>query len=201
MLLFFLLPWWVKNTLSLVAVSLLDSIVWGWYNSYKINMVDSIGGGRSSSTRRSSSKDHDDDHDDDNDNTIIGNTSFFAAIAAKKEMKNNNNKKKSPSHQDPVSIKTSNTTVKTKPKKRGSSSRGGSTESKPRRELVIIPTKLDVLSGRGGETNKHEGNLLFRMEARELRKVYRANGTSREIKYRLSLVRTNCVYTFSRLLF
>jgi hypothetical protein len=163
-------------------------------------MVDSIGGGRSSSTRRSSSKDHDDDHDDDNDNTIIGNTSFFAAIAAKKEMKYNSNKTKSPSHQDPVS-KTSNTTVKTKPKKRGSSSRGGSTESKPRRELVIIPTKLDVLSGRGGETNKHEGNLLFRMEARELRKVYRANGTSREVKYKLSLVRTNSVYTFSRLFY
>ena len=74
------------------------------------------------------------------------------------------------------------------------------TKSKPRLELAI-PTELDVLSGRGGETNKHEGNLLFRKEARKLRDVYRANGTSREVKYKLSLVRTNSVYTFSRLFY
>jgi hypothetical protein len=71
--------------------------------------------------------------------------------------------------------------------------KGSGAKSKPHLELTI-PTELDVLSGRGGETNKHEGNLLFRKEARKLRKVYRANGTSREEKYRLSLVRSNSVY-------
>lgn len=72
--------------------------------------------------------------------------------------------------------------------------KGSGTKSKPRLES-IIPTELDVLSGRGGDTNKHEGNFLFRMEARKLRDVYRANGTSRDVKYKLSLVRATSVCT------
>lgn len=78
--------------------------------------------------------------------------------------------------------------------------KGSGTKSKPRLELTI-PTDLDVLSGRGGETNKHKGNLLFREEARKLRDVYRANGTSREVKYRLSLVRATIVCTSYQLFY
>jgi hypothetical protein len=78
--------------------------------------------------------------------------------------------------------------------------KGSGTKSKSRLELTT-PTDLDVLSGRGGETNKHEGNILFREEARKLRDVYRANGTSREVKYRLSLVRATSVYIISVILF
>ena len=78
--------------------------------------------------------------------------------------------------------------------------KGSGTKSTSRLELTT-PTDLDVLSGRGGETNKHEGNLLFREEARKLRDVYRANGTSRAVKHRLSLVRATSVYIISVILF
>ena len=53
---------------------------------------------------------------------------------------------------------------------------------------LVTPTELDVLSGRGGETNKHEGNIMFRKEACKLRASYRAEDTSRDEKYVLSLV-------------
>ncbi|KAL3776610.1 hypothetical protein ACHAW5_000395 [Stephanodiscus triporus] len=49
------------------------------------------------------------------------------------------------------------------------------------------PKELDVLAGRGGETNRHMGNLMFREEARKLRVFYRMKGTSRDEKFALSL--------------
>jgi hypothetical protein len=51
------------------------------------------------------------------------------------------------------------------------------------------PTELDVLAGRGSETNHHIGNVVFREEARKLRALYRLEGTSRDEKFALSLVR------------
>ena len=59
----------------------------------------------------------------------------------------------------------------------------------PTRLRLAIPTELDVLAGRGGETNKHVGNMVFREEARKLRASYRLEGTSREEKFELSMVR------------
>ncbi|KAL7524284.1 hypothetical protein ACHAXR_000508, partial [Thalassiosira sp. AJA248-18] len=37
---------------------------------------------------------------------------------------------------------------------------------------VSCPSGLDILSGRGGRTNLHAGNVMFRDEARKLRDVY-----------------------------
>jgi len=54
---------------------------------------------------------------------------------------------------------------------------------------LAIPTELDVLAGRGGETNKHVGNVVFREEARNLRAWYRLEGTSRDEKCELSMVK------------
>jgi hypothetical protein len=51
------------------------------------------------------------------------------------------------------------------------------------------PKELDVLAGRGGETNRHMGNVMFREKARKLRFFYRMKGTSRDEKFALSLVR------------
>ena len=53
----------------------------------------------------------------------------------------------------------------------------------------VTPTELDVLAGRGGETNHHIGNMVFREEARKLRALYRMEGTSRDDKFWLSMVR------------
>ncbi|KAL3822472.1 hypothetical protein ACHAXA_006900 [Cyclostephanos tholiformis] len=52
---------------------------------------------------------------------------------------------------------------------------------------IATPTELDVLAGRGGETNKHLGNLVFREEARKLRVFYRMKDASRDDKFRLSV--------------
>jgi hypothetical protein len=53
--------------------------------------------------------------------------------------------------------------------------------------MVVEPTDLDVLKGRGGLTNHHKGNMRFRDEARKLRSEYRGEDTSREEKFELSL--------------
>jgi len=49
------------------------------------------------------------------------------------------------------------------------------------------PTPLDILRGRGGLTNHHEGNMRFRDEARQLRSAYRHATATREEKYQLSV--------------
>lgn len=53
---------------------------------------------------------------------------------------------------------------------------------------IITPAKVDILRGRGGLTNRHQGNMRFRDEARKLRSDYRDSGTSRQEKYNLSKV-------------
>jgi hypothetical protein len=53
----------------------------------------------------------------------------------------------------------------------------------------IIPSKYDVLSGRGGAINVHEGNVWFRDEARKLRKDYRGSHATRDDKMLISQVR------------
>ncbi len=62
------------------------------------------------------------------------------------------------------------------------------TTAKPKSAAVIRPSRYDVLSGRGGVTNKHEGNVWFRNEARKLRSAYRGSNTTRDDKMRLSRV-------------
>jgi hypothetical protein len=51
---------------------------------------------------------------------------------------------------------------------------------------IAVPRSLDILRGRGGLTNRHEGNLRFREEARKLRAIYRDEGTSRDDKFLLT---------------
>lgn len=51
---------------------------------------------------------------------------------------------------------------------------------------VSHPTNLDVLSGRGGGTNRHAGNMRFREEARKLRGVYQESSTSLKEKSHMS---------------
>ena len=55
--------------------------------------------------------------------------------------------------------------------------------------IAATPTEHDVLAGRGGQTNKHSGNLVFREEARKLRVYYRMKDTSRDDKFAISVVR------------
>ena len=50
------------------------------------------------------------------------------------------------------------------------------------------PNEFDILRGRGGLTNRHEGNMRFRDEARKLRARYRHENTKREEKFILSQV-------------
>jgi hypothetical protein len=51
---------------------------------------------------------------------------------------------------------------------------------------IAVPNNLDILRGRGGLTNRHEGNKRFRDEARKLRTTYRHENTNREEKFLLS---------------
>eukprot|EP00581_Thalassiosira_minuscula_P003801 CAMPEP_0183742046 /NCGR_PEP_ID=MMETSP0737-20130205/63803_1 /TAXON_ID=385413 /ORGANISM="Thalassiosira miniscula, Strain CCMP1093" /LENGTH=379 /DNA_ID=CAMNT_0025977563 /DNA_START=123 /DNA_END=1262 /DNA_ORIENTATION=- len=51
---------------------------------------------------------------------------------------------------------------------------------------ITHPTRLDILRGRGGLTNRHPGNMRFRDEARKLRAEYRDKDTTREEKFLLS---------------
>ena len=66
--------------------------------------------------------------------------------------------------------------------------------AKPKPAAVIRPSRYDVLSGRGGAINKHEGNVWFRDEARKLRSAYRGRNTTRDDKIRLSQVRVSIVF-------
>lgn len=68
--------------------------------------------------------------------------------------------------------------VKSKKKSSPARSKGGK----------VIPTDLDVMGGRGGSTNKHKGNMLFRDEARKFRVVYQQSETSRTEKILMSQV-------------
>ena len=49
---------------------------------------------------------------------------------------------------------------------------------KANRPAILHPTSKDILRGRGGATNRHPGNHIFRDEARKLRAEYRDSGVS-----------------------
>lgn len=53
-------------------------------------------------------------------------------------------------------------------------------------QAILRPTPEDILAGRGGGTNRHDGNIRFRAEARKLRIVYKDEETDRRTKYVLS---------------
>jgi hypothetical protein len=88
---------------------------------------------------------------------------------------------------------------KSKKKKKGSSHRGVST-ARPKlgsggvkksskydgRDAIPRPTPEDILAGRGGGTNRHDGNIRFRDEARKLRVIYKDTDTDRRTKYMIS---------------
>ncbi|KAL3803764.1 hypothetical protein ACHAW5_004615 [Stephanodiscus triporus] len=59
----------------------------------------------------------------------------------------------------------------------------GSSKKKPG---IAVPNDLDILRGRGGVTNRHEGNKRFRDEARTMRAKYRHENTNRDEKFLLS---------------
>eukprot|EP00578_Thalassiosira_sp_NH16_P028334 CAMPEP_0181102336 /NCGR_PEP_ID=MMETSP1071-20121207/14261_1 /TAXON_ID=35127 /ORGANISM="Thalassiosira sp., Strain NH16" /LENGTH=355 /DNA_ID=CAMNT_0023185303 /DNA_START=8 /DNA_END=1075 /DNA_ORIENTATION=+ len=44
------------------------------------------------------------------------------------------------------------------------------------------PREFDVLGGRGGGTNRHSGNVMFREEARRLKHIYQDSNTKKEEK-------------------
>jgi hypothetical protein len=60
------------------------------------------------------------------------------------------------------------------------------------------PTEDDILFGRGGDINKHPGNVRFREKARELASLYEACGDSKEEKYDLSVKLVDCMKSENR---
>jgi hypothetical protein len=60
------------------------------------------------------------------------------------------------------------------------------------------PTEDDILFGRGGDINKHPGNVRFREKARELASFYEACGDSKEEKYDLSVRLVDCMEAENR---
>ena len=52
---------------------------------------------------------------------------------------------------------------------------------------IAVPNSVDIIRGRGGLTNRHQGNTRFRDEARKLRANYRHENTKRDEKFLLSL--------------
>ena len=61
------------------------------------------------------------------------------------------------------------------PKFKKSNSVKGKNANRP---AILHPTSKDILRGRGGATNRHPGNHIFRDEARKLRAEYRKAGVS-----------------------
>jgi hypothetical protein len=55
------------------------------------------------------------------------------------------------------------------------------------------PTEDDILFGRGGDINKHPGNVHFRNMARDLAFKYVACGESKEEKYKVSVELVDCM--------
>lgn len=70
----------------------------------------------------------------------------------------------------------------------GISTKKSSSSSKKyaKSEAIQFPTPEDILAGRGGGTNRHDGNIRFRDEARKLRIIYKDNQTDRRTKFMLS---------------
>lgn len=75
-------------------------------------------------------------------------------------------------------------------------------KKKPKRVIdfstPIEPTEGDILFGRGGDINKHPGNVRFRKKARELAPSHEACGDSKEEKYKVSVVLVDCMKAENR---
>ena len=77
-------------------------------------------------------------------------------------------------------------------RERGSGSFSSSTKTSNKKskydksDAIPRPTPEDILAGRGGGTNRHEGNIRFRDEARRLRIIYKDEQTDRRTKYVIS---------------
>ena len=78
-------------------------------------------------------------------------------------------------------------------------------KKKPKRVIdfstPIEPTEGDILFGRGGDINKHPGNVRFREKARELAPTYEACGDykdSNEEKYKVSEDLVDCMKAENR---
>ncbi|KAL7553831.1 hypothetical protein ACHAWF_017176 [Thalassiosira exigua] len=93
-------------------------------------------------------------------------------------------------HENPPPIRVS-TSPSPKAKRTGRTPQSRKkTKGRPKKaaEGIMHPKPLDILRGRGGLTNRHEGNRRFRDEARKLRANYRDKDTSRQDKFVLSQV-------------
>ncbi|KAL7549197.1 hypothetical protein ACHAWF_012466 [Thalassiosira exigua] len=76
------------------------------------------------------------------------------------------------------------------PSSAGATSTKGKKKRRKKRVIdesrACTPTDDDVLFGRGGYTNTHQGNIRFREKALEMRPWYEQPGTTKEEKYRIS---------------
>lgn len=68
----------------------------------------------------------------------------------------------------------------------GVKSTSSSKDNGPSREAIQRPAPEDILAGRGGATNRHDGNIRFRDEARKLRIIYKDADTDRRTKFVIS---------------
>ena len=68
----------------------------------------------------------------------------------------------------------------------GISTKKSSSSKHANSEPIQRPTPEDILAGRGGGTNRHDGNIRFRDEARKLRIIYKDNETDRRTKFMIS---------------
>jgi hypothetical protein len=64
--------------------------------------------------------------------------------------------------------------------------------------LLFSATEDDILFGRGGDINKHPGNVRFQEKARELAPSYVACGGSKEEKYKVSELLVDCMKAENR---
>lgn len=87
------------------------------------------------------------------------------------------------------SSSTTNNVSTARPKLGGGGGISASSSKKPsssKGEAIQHPTPEDILAGRGGGTNRHDGNIRFRDEARKLRIIYKDGETDRRTKYMIS---------------
>ena len=131
------------------------------------------GSGLDGSFSSTSLHDNYDNHSRDDDDTSVKSGCSRAS--------NNNRKKKKKKKMSSDSQDTATTTADTTtsaPQKR-------IRKKTPENKEYFKPTDKDVLCGRGGETNKHPGNIKFRAYARALQPKYK-DDLKREEKTRMS---------------
>ena len=64
--------------------------------------------------------------------------------------------------------------------------------------LQFSATEDNILFGRGGDNNKHPGNVRFQEKARKLAPSYVACGDSKEEKYKVSELLVDCMKAENR---